>query len=215
MSKVATIAENESLLLTGLELGPYGTNAYIVVCRQTGESVLVDAPAEAALIQEQLRGTNPKYILMTHGHFDHTGALAALKRSLAVPVAAHIADSAALPVKVDLHLQDGAVIPCGKLTLAVMHTPGHTAGSICFRMGAYLLAGDTIFPGGPGRTESAADFKQLLQSIAQKIMTLPGETVILPGHGPSAVLKEEKALFDRFMSRPHKTDLCGSVTWLD
>ena len=214
MSKIKTVAETKSLLLPGWSWAAWDQRLYCCL-PAIRDSVLVDAPDEAALLREQLQGTNLKYILITHGHFDHTGALAALQESLPVPVAAHAADSAALPVKPGLLLQDGAAIPCGRLTLTVLHTPGHTGGSLCFKLGPYLLAGDTIFPGGPGRTDSATAFKQVMQSISQKIMTLPGETVILPGHGPSTRLIEEKAPFNRFISRPHKPGLCGAVTWLD
>ena len=95
------IVKDDEIQIEKLELGPFGTNAYILVCRQTNASVLVDAPAEANKILEGLKGTTPKYILMTHSHMDHTGALIELKSALNVPVAAHRDDSGSLPLKPD------------------------------------------------------------------------------------------------------------------
>jgi len=96
----------------------------------------------------------------------------------------------------------------------VLHTPGHTPGSLCFLVGCYLISGDTIFPGGPGRTGSPDDFKQIINSITEKILVLPDDTQIYPGHGNSAVLKNEKEEFAVFCSRPHEPNLCGEVLWL-
>jgi len=96
----------------------------------------------------------------------------------------------------------------------VLHTPGHTPGSLCFRVGRYLISGDTIFPGGPGRTSSPDDFKQIVKSITEKIFVLPDDTQIYPGHGNSTVLKNEKEEFAVFTSRPHEPNLCGEVLWL-
>mgnify|MGYP000514801110 CR=1 FL=1 len=90
---MVNMVKDDSIRIEKLELGPFGTNAYILICRQTGASVLVDAPGEADKILVQLNGTDPKYILMTHNHMDHTGALAELKSILKVPIAAHAADA--------------------------------------------------------------------------------------------------------------------------
>jgi hydroxyacylglutathione hydrolase len=185
-----------------LELGPFGTNAYIVTCRKTQSSVLIDAPAEAHIIIDRLKNTTPKYILLTHNHMDHIGALAQLRNELKVPLAAHAADTGNLMPSV------------GNLKLTVLHTPGHTPGSLCFRVGRCLISGDTIFPGGPGKTSSPADFKQIIKSITGKIFVLPDDTQIYPGHGDSTVLKKEKDEFAVFASRPYDSHLCGDVLWL-
>jgi len=184
------------------------------VCQATGASVLIDAPGEAERIVERLEGTDPAYILMTHDHIDHVGALLELKDRLGVPVAAHPSDARGLPVPVDLPLSDGDEVVFGKVTLKVLHTPGHTPGSLCFLTDRYLLSGDTIFPGGPGRTSSPRDLEQVMESLTEKIFVLPDDTRIHPGHGESTVLKKEKDEFAAFSSRPHGSGLCGEILWL-
>jgi len=210
---MVNVVENDSIRIDKLELGPFGTNAYFVTCRQTNASVLVDAPGEADKILAQLKGTDPKYILMTHNHMDHTGALAEVKSVLRVPLAAHRDDVAELPVKPDMLLNDGDLISCGDVSLTVLHTPGHTPGSVCFLTGNNLIAGDTIFPGGPGKTWSPADFKRIVESLSSKIFVLPEDTRIYPGHGGSTVLKIEKQAFESFTARGHAANLCGDVLW--
>ncbi len=208
------VVKENHIQIERLQLGPFGTNAYVLICRQTKESVLVDAPAEAGKIAERLAGTKPEYILLTHAHMDHIGALSELRAKLRVPLAAHSEEAHNLPAPPEIWLNDGDTISFGKIKLQVLHTPGHTPGSLCFKTGQYLLSGDTIFPGGPGNTRSPADLKQIIQSLVSKIFTLDDNTQLYPGHGEPAVLKKEKAEFAVFSSRPHAPELCGDVLWL-
>lgn len=208
------VAEDNAIRVEKLELGPFGTNAYIVRCRKTQDSAVIDAPAEANVIIDELKNTTPRYILLTHSHIDHIGALARLRAELEVPLAAHAADTSSLTPPPEILLNDGDVIRVGELKLTVLHTPGHTPGSLCFRIGRYLISGDTIFPGGPGKTSSPDDFRRIIKSITDKIFVLPDDTQIYPGHGDSTVLKKEKDGFAVFVSRPHARDLHGDVLWL-
>ncbi|HEY81688.1 MAG TPA: MBL fold metallo-hydrolase [Dehalococcoidia bacterium] len=211
---MTVVAKDESLEIQRLELGAFGTNAYIITCLKSGDSVVIDAPAEADKIIKRLEGTHPRYILLTHRHMDHIGALSELRSRLQIPLAAHPADASALSPAPEILLNDGDIISFGKVRLEVMHTPGHTPGSLCFKTGKYLISGDTIFPGGPGKTGSPADFQEILKSITSKILTLDDDTEIYPGHGDKTVLKKEKEEFVIFSSRQHPTDLCGDVLWL-
>ena len=210
-----TIVEKDDVVqIEKLEIAPFGTNAYILKCMATGESVLVDAPGEADRIADRLKGTNPKYILMTHNHIDHVMALAELQSSLKVPVAAHSADAGGLPAAPDVLLNDVDTLSFGKVELKVLHTPGHTPGSLCFLTGKYLISGDTLFPGGPGKTNSPAAFKQIIESITGKIFVLPDDARMYPGHGDSTVVEKAKEEYAAFSSRDHDPGLCGDVLWL-
>jgi len=210
---MTNVIKDDRIQIEKIELGPFGTNAYILVCRNTGESVVVDAPADAGKILALLKGTRPKYILITHNHMDHTGALAELKSTLDLPVAAHADDAGSLPVSADQLLNDGDVISFGDIKLSVLHTPGHTPGSICFLAGSYLIAGDTLFPDGPGSTGTPADFKRILDSVTGKIFVLADDTQIFPGHGNSTTLLKERKAFEVFSARSHEPNLCGDVLW--
>jgi glyoxylase-like metal-dependent hydrolase (beta-lactamase superfamily II) len=211
---MTTVVKNERMIIDRLELGPFGTNSYILVCQETNESVVVDAPGEAGTVVERLRETQPKYILMTHDHFDHIGGLVELRSALEIPVAAHLADANDLPLEPDLLLSDGDEIFIGTNKIRVLHTPGHTPGSLCFFTDKYLIAGDTLFPGGPGKTQSPDDFRQIIESITEKLFELPEDVQVYPGHGEPTTIREAKQQYEVFSSRPHNPNLCGDVEWL-
>jgi glyoxylase-like metal-dependent hydrolase (beta-lactamase superfamily II) len=145
---------------------------------------------------------------------DHLGALTELHSKLKVPLAVHALDAGNLQSSPEMLLGDGDTISWGNLKFEVLHTPGHTPGSLCFKVGRYLISGDTIFPGGPGKTRSPAALAQIIQSITEKIFVLPDETQIYPGHGEPTVIKKAKDEFAIFSSRPHDPNLCGDVLWL-
>lgn len=209
------IAENHTFRMIKMELGQWATNCYVVIEKETGESLLIDAPASPDVILPALDGTRPSRILLTHGHFDHTGALEKLRASLRVPLAAHRADSLWFEGTPEIFLEDGDTISLGGLVLDVLHTPGHTPGSLCFRLINYLFAGDTIFPGGPGHTDTPDDFTEIIDSITGKILTLPDETIILPGHGAETTVAKSKAEYAAFAARHHGEGMFGDVTWED
>ena len=211
---MVNVVQDNVVRITRLELGPFGTNAYVILCQATGDSILVDAPGEADAVLRQLANTNPKFILITHNHFDHIGALEELRTKLKVPVAVHPKDAIRLPSRPDIELSDGDVIDVGQLKVKTLHTPGHTPGSLSFLVGKYLISGDTIFPGGPGKTGTPADFKQIVKSIETRLFVLPDDTEVYPGHGDATLLGKEKKEFAVFASKPHAPNLCGDVLWL-
>jgi glyoxylase-like metal-dependent hydrolase (beta-lactamase superfamily II) len=209
------ITDDKTIRIEKLTLGLYETNTYIVVCQKTKQSLVVDAPAKASEIIAALEGTQPKYILLTHDHFDHTGVIVSLRTRLKVPLACHELDSFQLKTPPEIFLKDGDSLKLGNLSIHVLHTPGHTRGGLSFLMGKYLFVGDTIFPGGPGHTETPDEFKQIISSITQKILRLPDDTELLPGHGDGTTVRKSKEEYKGFMAKRHGDDICGDVTWAD
>ncbi|MBU4054599.1 MAG: MBL fold metallo-hydrolase [Proteobacteria bacterium] len=207
------LVEDGKLKIIKLSLGPYGTNSYVIICEKTMESIIIDAPGEIEKVKAALAGTRPKCILMTHSHMDHTGGLVQLKKDLAVPMASHPAEASGLPVKPDMDLNQGDALDFGEISFQVLHTPGHTPGSVCLYTAGVLISGDTLFPGGPGKTWSAAAFRQILESLETKIFPLPDETRVFPGHGETTFVKKERDACKAFVSKGLDPDLQGDVSW--
>jgi glyoxylase-like metal-dependent hydrolase (beta-lactamase superfamily II) len=145
---------------------------------------------------------------------DHVGALDELRSKLRLPLAAHPLDAKGITSSPEIPLSDKAAIPLGRLTIDVLHTPGHTTGSLCFIINHYLFSGDTIFPHGPGKTRTPKDFADIIQSITTKIFILPDNTQVFPGHGETTTIGNEKAEFAIFSAKHRDTNLSGDVLWL-
>ena len=183
-------------------IGPYNNNVYIVTDPRTNESVVIDASHDAAPIAAATAGTTVRAILLTHGDHDHIDALDDLKARLGVPVGIHAADAARLATPPDFLLDDGQDYPVGAGTMRVIHTPGHTPGCICFHFGDTLIAGDTLFPGGPGATRGDKDrFAQIIESITGRLFVLPDDTLVRPGHGADTTIGAEKPHLQEWIDR--------------
>ncbi len=192
------------MAITKLALGPMDNNVYILVDDRTRHSVVVDASHDADRIAQAVMGTTVRYILLTHGDGDHIDALPSLREQLGVPVGIHRADADRLTNPPDVDLTDGQEIAFGDTVLRVMSTPGHTPGSVCFYLPqeATLIAGDTLFPGGPGATRGDAQrFAQIIASVREKLLILPDETVVRPGHGADTTIAAEKPHLQAWIDR--------------
>ncbi|MFC1873012.1 MBL fold metallo-hydrolase [Chloroflexota bacterium] len=212
---VIKISQSNDLSIFQLTLGQWSTNAYLLVDDASSDSVLVDAPDEPEKLVSAIGTTKLKYILITHRHRDHVLALESLQSEYPdVPVACHEDDAEELRGTPSVILTDGSKLEFGSHIISVLHTPGHTAGSVCFYVNNYLIAGDTIFPGGPGHTRAAGEFRQVVKSAKRIISELPGETVVLPGHGKNTTMAKEKAAFKAFSAREHPEGLFGDIQWL-
>jgi hydroxyacylglutathione hydrolase len=177
-----------------LEVGFFENNCYILINPRTRESVIIDPAAEAKRILGETRETKVRYILITHGHMDHIGALEEVRNHTGAPVGIHERDAHGLKKLPEIPLEDGQTLAIGDITLKVLHTPGHSPGGVCFLTGKILFSGDTIFPNGPGNTAIPGANEQLiLQSIYSKIFILPEDTIIYPGHGLETTVGREKA----------------------
>jgi glyoxylase-like metal-dependent hydrolase (beta-lactamase superfamily II) len=188
--------------VTKLTLGPLANNVYILTAEGRNESVIVDASFDAAQIAEATAGTNVRAILLTHGDHNHIDALAALQERFDVPIAIHPADAARLASPPDILLQEGGMIGVGDEELRVLHTPGHTPGSVCFHLVGTLIAGDTLFPGGPGATHGNTEhFAQIIGAIRDKLFLMPDETLVRPGHGDDTTIGAERPRLQEWIAR--------------
>lgn len=172
-------------------------NVYVVTCTATGDALVVDAAARPARIREALGGTQPVAVVQTHGHWDHIRAWEALAEDPGVGIWGHPADDEMFPRPVDRDLHDGDTIPVGELGVEVIHLPGHTPGSLLYLVHGserdHLFSGDTLFPGGPGRTTSARDFADIMDGLEDKVFDrLDDATRVHPGHGDSTTVGAER-----------------------
>ena len=195
-------------------MGPYENNGYILSCQRTGEAVIIDAPLEPEKLLQEVGELKVKAIIITHRHADHTASLGEMKDRMGdAVIVAHPDDAEALPLSPDLQLNDGDTYKVGNIELLAMHTPGHTPGALCLLVGKHMFSGDTLFPGGPGRTGSPDAFRQVKESIVAKLMPLSDEIAVYPGHGEDTTIGQAREDIRVFDSRPHPDDLCGDVEW--
>ncbi len=203
-----------SYQLHKLEVGPWPMNTYLVVCTDTKKSVIVDPGAQAQSILALAEGTQVEAILLTHAHFDHTGALEEIKTTVSKPVYLHSADAEQFNTSYDVALQDGMEISLGTSNIRAIHTPGHTPGMTCFDIGDQrMLVGDTIFVGGPGKTWTPESFSMTMHTMQLKVFAWSDETVFHPGHGPAGKIGTERPGFNAFLARGWPPTLFGDVTW--
>jgi hydroxyacylglutathione hydrolase len=204
------------VLVETFPVGPLGCNCAVIADPETKEAIVLDPGDEADLILEVLRRNELKAValLHTHAHFDHVGVTARMKKETGAPILLHegdlpiygrLPDQGRLfgfhfeaPEAVDRFLAEGDRIACGSGFLEVLHTPGHTPGSVCLRLGGerpVLFSGDTLFRRSIGRTDLwGGSTPQILSSIETKLLTLPGDLAVLPGHGETTTIAEEARL---------------------
>ncbi|WP_280344886.1 MBL fold metallo-hydrolase [Nocardia neocaledoniensis] len=184
-----------------MSVGPMDNNTYLVQHTATGATVLIDAANDATRILELVGQEAPgrvELLITTHQHPDHWQALTEVSTALAVETAAHPLDAGSLPVPPDRLLADGDTVQLGELSLAVIHLRGHTPGSIALALvdegnRTHLFTGDSLFPGGVGKTHSPADFDTLLTDVTTKLFDrYPDDTVVYPGHGDDTTLGTER-----------------------
>lgn len=202
------------MIIDKVVVSPFGTNCYIVGSESNREGIIIDPGDEAGAILEKVGdlGLDIRYIALTHGHIDHIGALKAIKEATGAEMAIHTDDAKSLrgkggliismlvsglsypkPPPPDRLLKDGDSLDIGDLHLKVLHTPGHTPGGICLVGEGVVFSGDTLFNFSIGRTDlPGGSYRQLIESIHAKLMVLPDDTIVYPGHGPETTIGAER-----------------------
>ena len=199
------------MIFRALTVGPLETNCYILGDDKSKEAVVIDPGGDFEEIEGELKKLRlkVKHIILTHGHFDHTGALAQLKKSTGAEILIHSADAAMLSsagqaqpfflesssedCSADQLLREGDKILFGEYSLEVFHTPGHTPGGISLVIDKMIFTGDTLFCGSVGRADlPGSSYKKLINSIRTKLLSRADDYVIYPGHGPESTIGEER-----------------------
>ncbi len=205
-----------------MTVGALATNCYLVGADDADCIVMIDPGGEPEVLLEEAgeMGASVEAILLTHGHVDHIAGAAGIQRATAAKLYAHAAGvemvnkpdaywaslvGGAEACGVDVELGEGDELHLAGLDIAVMHTPGHSPGGVCFVTADALFCGDTLFAGSIGRTDlPGANEQEMIASLTRLVSTLPDETRVFPGHGPATTMRQEKA------SNPFLQNLCGA-----
>jgi glyoxylase-like metal-dependent hydrolase (beta-lactamase superfamily II) len=193
----ADVHELSGLIISKLAVGPYDNNVYLLRCRRTGDQVLVDAADDDTAVLALVGDDGLDGVVTTHRHGDHWQALAAVVAATSARTYAHAEDAPAIPVETEVFLGDGDTLLVGDVALNVIHLPGHTPGGLALLYDdpdgfPHLFTGDSLFPGGVGKTTDET-FGQLLEAVTTRLFDrLPDETWVYPGHGKDTTLGAER-----------------------
>jgi glyoxylase-like metal-dependent hydrolase (beta-lactamase superfamily II) len=202
----ADVRELPDLTITKVSVGPMDNNAYLLRCNVTGEQMLIDAANDADRLLDVIGDSGLSTVVTTHQHQDHWFALEDVLEATHATSIAHPADAGALPT-VDSTVDDGGTVQVGQSTLEVIHLVGHTPGSIALLYRdpsgfPHLFTGDSLFPGGPGRTTGGSDFDSLMADLQAKVFDkLPDQTWFYPGHGKDSTLGAERPSIPEWLAR--------------
>ncbi|MGH3861675.1 MBL fold metallo-hydrolase [Actinokineospora sp.] len=200
-----------ALTITKVSVGPFDNNAYLLTCRATHEALLIDAAADPARLSDVIgydqHRPSLKTIVTTHQHGDHWQALGAVAGANGANTVAHELDAGPLPVPPDRFVTQGDTVTVGQVELEVIHLRGHTPGSIALLYRdpdghPHLFTGDSLFPGGPGRTTDPKDFTSLMNDLESRVFgELPDDTWFYPGHGDDSTLGDERPKLSEWRER--------------
>lgn len=182
-------------MLKKLVVGPIQANCYILGCKETKEGAVIDPGDEVPRIVKEISTSHfsIKYILLTHGHFDHSGGAKQLKKITNAPVLIHELDASELNFSPDGYLSEGQQLQLGTYLLTILHTPGHSPGGVCIKAPGVVFTGDTLFAGSIGRTDlTGGNHQQLISGIIKKVFPLGNEVRVYPGHGPNSTIGRER-----------------------
>jgi glyoxylase-like metal-dependent hydrolase (beta-lactamase superfamily II) len=211
---IAYTEDDFSILKVG-PMGPYGNNAYLLHDAGVNETLLVDMPLEEQPLLEAIAAVgNVRQIVATHWHRDHWMTYDPVRKATQAPVLVGEKEINIPEERIDGRLHHGQEVRVGTRHVTILHTPGHTPGSICLQIGRALISGDTLFQGGPGRTSASGDLQIIIDSIVTHLHVLHDDTVVMPGHGPNTTIAEAKREYTAYLTHPWPSDFHGDVEWL-
>ncbi len=200
-----------TIAVTKLSVGPMDNNCYVLADVNAGSGIIIDAADDADSILDAVGDVDITAVLTTHGHRDHWQALAAVARATGARVLYHREEQPQLPMPPDGTVTHGDRVSVGAAAVEILHTPGHTDGSVCVLLhGAaddrpditgHVFTGDTLFPGGPGATAGARQFQQIMDSLRIHLFVLDDETWVYPGHGDDTTIGAERPHLDEWQAR--------------
>ena len=197
----ALVHRGRGFTIESIVVGALDNNVFVVTDSGTGETAIIDAADDAAAILAAVDGHKVTSIITTHGHWDHHQAVEPVSAALAAPFLLHPAD-VDIAQKVPDQLLEPGSFTIGGTEGAILHTPGHTPGSVCVLLDGAVLTGDTLFPGGPGATHFAhGSFPTIIASIEGHLFALPDDTVVFPGHGAATTIGTERPQLQDWIER--------------
>jgi glyoxylase-like metal-dependent hydrolase (beta-lactamase superfamily II) len=216
MVESAVYTEDDFSVVKVGPMGPYSNNAYILHDAGARDALLVDMPLEEQPLLEAIAAVGCVHqIVATHWHRDHWMTYDPVRRATQAPVLIGEKEINIPAERIDGRLRHGQDIKVGSKRVTILHTPGHTPGSICLRIGRALISGDTLFQGGPGKTSARGDLQTIIDAIVSKLHTLDDETIVLPGHGPNTTIREARREFAEYQKHPWPAEFFGDVVWVN
>jgi glyoxylase-like metal-dependent hydrolase (beta-lactamase superfamily II) len=204
----ADVRELPGLVISKVAVSEMANNAYLLRDPASGEALLIDAAAEPETLRALIGDADVRTVVTTHGHWDHHRALPEIVEATGAATVAHAADADDLPVPVQRTVAHGDTVTVGAQTLEVVHLRGHTPGSIALvwrgpgDAGVHVFTGDSLFPGGPGRTTNPTDFTSLMDDLEERIFgRLGDDTWFYPGHGKDSTLGAERPHLGEWRAR--------------
>ncbi len=219
-----TIEYRGDLWTIGRWVSGFYNNAYLVTCNSTNKSVIIDTPDKPHELVAAAAQTDVQAILITHNHWDHLEGFDVVTDHFKAPVGIGANDADAISDKDGyrdpIDVSQDNILQVGDISIRCMETPGHTAGSTCYLLpgdnpgsSPHVFTGDTLFPGGPGKTGSPEALNQIITSITSQLHKLPADTVVMPGHGDFTTIEQSAEEYAVFAAKPRDPGLFGDVAW--
>jgi glyoxylase-like metal-dependent hydrolase (beta-lactamase superfamily II) len=195
------VFDGEGFLVSRVVVGPLDNNVYLIEDTASGDALLVDAADDPDAILEFVGDTPVVGVFTTHGHWDHHEAVPEVPQALDAAFMLHPLDATIAGKPIDAEIETGR-LPIGRTEAMVLHTPGHTPGSVCLSLPGVVFTGDTLFPGGPGATRFGhSSFTTIIESLETELFSLPDETIVFPGHGASTTIGTERPQLTSWIER--------------